>query len=344
MHLALEDLTAPGFSGLAARIGSAAEELQMKAYLIGGIVRDLLLIEENRRAAPDRARLSFPDVDIMLEGDALVFVGQLRNNWRRYFPQIPPPVKGAAFRRYKTAKLEFAEEILPGIGRLDFSTARSETYPVPGGRPDISAGDLKSDLARRDFSINAMAISLAPADFGELRDSFNGGGDLRERKIRVLHEQSFVDDPARLIRALRFVVRLRFALEEKTAQLFSQAVEARRLSTVPAFRVFDEFRKALNEEDVLRVVRELEQTKLLEQIHPRLRAGKEFLACFDEAKSRQCTSANPAGRARTGQWRTALPLLLAELSGGEYQELLRSFNVPAKEEKRLLEERQLHAH
>jgi tRNA nucleotidyltransferase (CCA-adding enzyme) len=220
MFVPLEELLGPDFGGLCAQIGLAAGDCQMRAYLIGGIVRDLLPMLGFGAVRHKAGRICFPDIDIMLEGDALVMVKHLRDHWRKYFPQTPMPAKVASYRHYKTAKLLFNEEILPGVDRLDFSTARSEMYPTPGGRPVISAGDLGDDLARRDFSINAMAISLVPGDMGMLCDRFEGQLDLHEKRIKVLHERSFIDDPARLIRAVRFVVRLQFRLEENTAMLF----------------------------------------------------------------------------------------------------------------------------
>ncbi|HQH26772.1 MAG TPA: hypothetical protein PLP17_05190, partial [Oligoflexia bacterium] len=200
-----EKIAGKDCAGFARRIGEIAGAQGVNAYLVGGFVRDVLL------------GICSPDIDFMLEGDALLFVEQLSRSWSDYFPSLAAPARIAKFSRYKTAKIWFAGQVLPGVDRLDFSSARTEHYPVPGGRPVVASGDLYADLARRDFSVNAMAINITSGDDGMLCDFFGGQDDLALKLLRVLHARSFIDDPVRAIRAARLMSRLGFTLEPETA-------------------------------------------------------------------------------------------------------------------------------
>ena len=241
------------------RISDAANAMGVSTYLVGGMLRDALL------GIP-----SF-DLDIMVEGDAPAFAKFLHAEWAERFPDDPLPKKPSIYKHYGTAKLRFSEPLVGDMGGSDFSSARTERYPVPGGKPEISAGDIRSDLQRRDFSVNALAMRLTGcpstgSPSGELIDLFDGQADLTVGQIRVLHEKSFLDDPARLIRAMRFCVRFKFVLEAVTQKLFFEAIENEYLKTLPTQRLAEEFRKGCDEPtgDVLRV--RLAECGMLEQI------------------------------------------------------------------------------
>jgi len=179
---------------------SIADELRALAlprgegvYLVGGTVRDILL-----------GRASF-DVDIAVEGDALEFARSLGGE-----------VTGHG--RFGTAVVRFSD------GRhWDVVTARFETYAAPAALPDVQAGTIEEDLARRDFTVNAMAASLGD-DFGRIVDPHSGRTDLDARVIRVLHPLSFVDDPTRIFRAVRYEVRLGFRMDPETERLAREGV------------------------------------------------------------------------------------------------------------------------
>lgn len=256
------------------RISDAANAMGVSTYLVGGMLRDALL------GIP-----SF-DLDIMVEGDAPAFAKFLHAEWAERFPDDPLPKKPSIYKHYGTAKLRFSEPLVGDMCGIDFSSARTERYPVPGGKPEISAGDIRSDLQRRDFSVNALAMRLTGcpstgspstgspstgspstgSPSGELIDLFDGQADLTVGQIRVLHEKSFLDDPARLIRAMRFCVRFKFVLEAVTQKLFFEAIENEYLKTLPTQRLAEEFRKGCDEPtgDVLRV--RLAECGMLEQI------------------------------------------------------------------------------
>lgn len=158
-------------------------------YLVGGIVRDWLLGRVNT------------DLDLVIEGDAIAFANRMQ---QEYGGSVLP------HDRFGTAKWTTSN------GEIDFVTARSETYAAPAALPTVTAGLMIDDLRRRDFSINTLALRLDGDHLGELVDLFNGKADLTAGVVRVLHEDSFVDDPTRIFRAVRYEQRLGFQIEPQT--------------------------------------------------------------------------------------------------------------------------------
>ena len=202
-------------------IGSIADERGLPAYVVGGFVRDIFLKRRNL------------DLDVVVEGDALSFAQNLSS------------VENASLimhRQFGTATL-----ILPNNLKIDVATARKEKYPASGALPVVEPGSLKDDLFRRDFTINAMAIGINRQDFGHLRDDFNGLADLKKKKVRVLHKLSFMDDPTRILRAVRFEQRFQFHMEAKTLELLRAALKKKAYNAVKSERYFNEFKKILNE-------------------------------------------------------------------------------------------------
>ena len=168
-------------------------------YLVGGTVRDLLLGEP-----------SF-DVDIAVEGDAIALAEALAQ-------ALGGRVR--THRKFGTAAVFYGER-----GRVDVVTARTESYDAPAVLPSVEHAGIHDDLFRRDFTINAMAVSLREDDLGQLVDPFGGRTDLEARRIRVLHARSFVDDPTRIFRAVRYENRLGFRMDEETLRLAHDSVE-----------------------------------------------------------------------------------------------------------------------
>ena len=184
MKFSLNNLNAR-YLKLIRQIGQEAAQSGIKAYLVGGCVRDLLLKKRNC------------DIDIVVEGDAIIFSAYLSKRYN---------VKAHHYGQFKTATLFFPENI-----RIDLATARKEHYPRPGMLPVVAAGPIYDDLFRRDFTVNAMAMSIHPSSFAEMVDYFGGYEDLKNKKIRILHEKSFLDDPTRILRAVRFEQRFHFS-------------------------------------------------------------------------------------------------------------------------------------
>ena len=206
---------------VAGRMGADRGE---EVYLAGGSVRDLLLRNEAL------------DVDLLVVGDGLAFAQKMSRI-----------IKGelTRFDAFQTARI-----VAPDGGKVDVATARLEQYPESGALPRVHPGTLQDDLARRDFTINAMAIDLGKLDFGRLYDPFNGVSDLHDGIIRILHERSFVDDPTRIFRALRFSQRFGFRLATATDTALVTAVQRDRLEMVSGDRLRREVAAILSEEPV----------------------------------------------------------------------------------------------
>ena len=214
-------------------IGQEADRTNQSAYVVGGCVRDIFLKRENL------------DLDIVVEGDA----GSIARRWRHKYSA---PLK--EYDRFGTATV-----YLNGDIRIDFARARQETYPYPAALPVVRPGSIQEDLFRRDFTINAMAIRINDKNFGELVDVYHGLEDLKKGKIRVLHTKSFIDDPTRILRAVRFEQRFHFRLESLTSKLLTEAMQKNALSAVKPERYFAEFKKVLGEEHPGRCLKRLGQ-------------------------------------------------------------------------------------
>ncbi|HSP06552.1 MAG TPA: CBS domain-containing protein [Acidobacteriota bacterium] len=226
---------------LLAESGTIAEKLGYKIYLVGGMVRDLLLHRDNM------------DLDLVVEGDGIRFAEEFG---RAFGCEV------AAHSRFGTARM-----IFPDRFKLDVATARTESYHAPAALPMVQGGILRQDLYRRDFTINTLAIDLAPGNFGSLVDYFGGWDDIHQGVIRVLHSLSFIDDPTRTLRAIRFATRFNFQISHDTKRLLSGAVESRILDKLSGKRFWTELRNVLTEEHPIPAVRMLHHYKLLQFIH-----------------------------------------------------------------------------
>jgi len=229
------------------RAGHFADEKGWKAYLVGGSVRDLLLHEKTI------------DLDILVEGHGLEFARDFARSEQGAFK---------LYRRFATALV-----ILPGGIKVDVTTTRSETYPSPGALPVVLPSTLEDDLRRRDFTINALAVSLNRSTFGLLTDLGGGLADLKQGLIRVLHADSFRDDPTRIFRAVRFQQRLGFAIEPETARLIRTAVDLKMFEQVSAERLRRELDLIFTEAHPARAIESMADFDQLRFIHPRLAFG-----------------------------------------------------------------------
>lgn len=242
-------------------IGEVAAKNGFSAYAVGGFVRDLLLHKQNL------------DLDIVVEGNGIEFAAKLAKH-----------LKGE-IRTHE--KFNTAVVILPNGLKLDIATARLEYYEYPAAMPTIELSSIKLDLYRRDFTINAMAIHLAPDTFGTLIDFFNCQNDIKDRRIRILHNLSFVEDPTRIFRAIRFEQRMGSRMAKHTERLIKSAVKmdlfaslskpGRPKATTPrkrtrmGYRIFNEIKLLLSEEKPLAAIKRLGQFDLLKFLHPSLK-------------------------------------------------------------------------
>ncbi|MDP1945932.1 MAG: hypothetical protein Q8L77_00395 [Nitrospirota bacterium] len=225
-------------------LGALADERGASLYLVGGVVRDLLLGHVTL------------DLDLTVEGDGVAFARLVADRYRAGL---------AVFERFATARLVFPDGL-----KMDIATTRRESYALPGILPTVQPASIEEDLYRRDFTINAIALQLNPGQFGRLLDAYGGQRDLRARTIRVLHAGSFQDDPTRIFRAIRFEQRLKFRLERNTSRLLAQAASTNLIQQLSGPRLQNEILLLLGERDPVRVMARLSQLTLLRFLHRRL--------------------------------------------------------------------------
>ncbi|THI85141.1 MAG: CCA tRNA nucleotidyltransferase [Nitrospira sp. CG24A] len=225
-------------------LGNLADEGGVSLYLVGGVVRDLLLKRETC------------DLDLTVEGDGIAFARLVADRYRAGL---------AVFERFATARLAFPDGL-----KMDIATTRRESYAQPALLPTVQPAAMEEDLSRRDFTINAMAVQLNRATFGQLFDPYGGQRDLRARVIRVLHAGSFQDDPTRIFRAIRFEQRFGFRLDPATARLLAQAASMNLIQRLSGPRLQNEVLLLFAERDPARAMARLGQLKLLRFLHRHL--------------------------------------------------------------------------
>lgn len=218
----------PFFWELLTQASLQAQERGWHLYLVGGAVRDLLLRqlrESEKSPYPLPSTLTLTDIDLVVDGfyqSSGVGAGvELAKALQQLYPDARLEVHGA----FQTAALFWQKDQAIGTG-VDIATARTEFYPYPAANPEVEASSIRQDLYRRDFTINALALRLTPPRAGELLDFFGGLLDLQAHQIRVLHANSFIEDPTRIYRAVRFAVRLGFKIEPTTEGYIRYAVKS----------------------------------------------------------------------------------------------------------------------
>jgi tRNA nucleotidyltransferase (CCA-adding enzyme) len=239
----LKEKFPPEIYGLLKLSGEVADGMGFNAYLVGGSVRDLLRGEENL------------DIDIVIEGDGLSFARTLGERLQ---------AKVRAHHKFGTA------QIFSGNFKIDVATARTEYYESPAALPKVETSSIKKDLYRRDFTINTLTLKLNPKEFGLLIDFFGGQRDLREKTIRVLHNLSFVEDPTRAFRAIRFAERFGFKISKHTENLIKSTIEMNLFDKLSGPRLYEELLLAFYETDPANTLKRLSYFGLLKIIHPNL--------------------------------------------------------------------------
>lgn len=239
-------------------ISQVADELGHAAFVVGGFVRDLFLYRPNE------------DIDIVVEGDGIAFARAFAKKFK------------ARIHSHKT--FGTAVIIFPDGFKIDVATARLEYYRSPAALPDVEMSSIKLDLFRRDFTINTLAIRLTPEKFGQLIDFFSAQKDIKDKAIRVLHNLSFVEDPTRVFRAIRFEQRFGFTIGKLTASLIDNAVKMDFFERLSARRVFTEIRLILEEENPTPALIRMQDFGLLKVIHPTLVLDKELIELLNAAK------------------------------------------------------------
>lgn len=237
-------------------IGNLADTMGYHAYLVGGFVRDLLLRNENY------------DVDIVIEGDGITFAEEMVNAFS---------VKIRPHTEFATAKVIYQDGF-----KMDIATARLEYYKAPAALPVVEHSSLKLDLHRRDFTINTLAISLNKNTFGQLIDFFGAQRDIKEKTIRVLHSLSFVEDPTRVFRAIRFENRFGFQIGKHTLNLIKNAIKMNFLSKIKGKRIWTELSLIMLEDEPEKILKRLQELDLLKFISPYLIFNKDKEKLFNQ--------------------------------------------------------------
>jgi tRNA nucleotidyltransferase (CCA-adding enzyme) len=271
--------------------GEMAQRQGRKLYLVGGVVRDLLL-----------GRANF-DLDLVLEGDAVKLAQELADIKKG---------KVTVHSRFGTAKLRWDN------WSVDLTTARAETYAKPCVLPTVKSASIKEDLFRRDFTINAMAIELSASHYGQLLDLFGGQDDLEHKLFRVLHEKSFIDDATRIWRGLRYEQRLNFRLETVTLQLLKRDISY--LDKVSGDRIRHELELVLKEAYPEKVLSRADELGVLSKVHPALKGDSWLAGKFEQARKISSPDSPSMG--------LSLALLTYRLSEEEDEELISYLRLP----------------
>jgi tRNA nucleotidyltransferase (CCA-adding enzyme) len=285
-------------------VGSLGDRAE-GVYVVGGTVRDILLGEE-----------SF-DVDIAVEGDAIAFARALAEVLGG---RVTP------HQKFGTAIVSY------GAGeRVDVVTTRTEFYDAPGALPTVERAGLREDLFRRDFTINAMAASLKPVDFGRLVDPFGGRADLRAGVLRVLHNLSFIEDPTRIFRGIRYEARYGLRLDEHSSRLARGCIEMGLVGDLSSARLRDELVLLLEDPGATGGIRRLGELGVDRAIHPRLRGDDEAALLFARARELR----DELG-IDVPAWRVGIAVLARELSSDEAFDWLERLRVRKRDIDRIV--------
>ncbi|MBI3764568.1 MAG: CBS domain-containing protein [Chloroflexi bacterium] len=286
----LESALTPARLALLRLIGETAREMRCSLFIVGGFARDLLL------GTPSQ------DFDLVVEGDAIALAralarkhgGRVRSHSRFGTAKWLMAERKSQIPKSKTqSPISPPQSAISNLqSAIDFVSARTEFYSHPTALPQVERGSIKLDLHRRDFTINTLAVRLDADHFGELLDFWGGERDLRDRLVRVLHSISFVDDPTRILRAVRLEQRLGFRIEARTQELIGHALPL--LDKVSGDRVRHELEFILAEAEPEKMLRRLAELDVLPHIHPAL--------VWDEWVERKFGEARGKGQGSSETW------------------------------------------
>ena len=302
-------------------IGKVSRNEGLKSYLVGGMVRDLLLGLDNL------------DMDIVVENDAKRLAEALVKKFSNC-------ELSAKHDRFHTAKVVF--NINGKKIPVDLASTREEIYEHSAALPTVSISDLKRDLYRRDFTINALAVSLLPEDFGDVIDLFDGLLDLKEKKIRVLHELSFIDDPTRMIRAVRFACKLGFRIEENTQRLLKEAIDSKQfdnlIEKIRGDRVKIEIRYLFNLPNIEEAIKTFFDSRIYQMVSTDLNPELSLRGALATKQSANVThneiaSSPPKAGPRNDmkQWLIYLSLIIKDLNPEQQGKIMKNLQLTGDE-------------
>ena len=301
------------------QIGEVAEDLKYNAFVVGGFVRDLLMKQANL------------DLDIVIEGNGITFA-------KKFAQTIGGRVK--THERFLTAKV-----FLPDDFHIDIATARLEYYDYPAALPTVELSSIKLDLYRRDFTINAMAIQLNPSQFGNLLDFFNCQNDLKHKAIRVLHNLSFVEDPTRIFRAIRFEKRMDFIIVTHTKRLIRNAVKMKLFNKGDDPRFFTELKLIFSEENPIPAIQRLGKLGLFSflwpDLKPHLKIDRRLNHMLNQALRALSWWKMLFLNEECHSWQVYLLTIMGRSTIRELQSFCNRFSLPQKDADQLIRQKEL---
>jgi tRNA nucleotidyltransferase (CCA-adding enzyme) len=310
----MEDRLPARAMSLVRALSNIAKDLDITVYLVGGTVRDMIMLK------------GVSDLDVSVAGDMTKLL--------EVIPQKFPVKKIKRHPRFKTATIFFEDG-----WKLDLSSARVEYYERPGALPVVSQASIQLDLQRRDFTINALAISLNEDDFGRLFDFYRGFQDIKEGLVRVLHSLSIIEDPTRAFRAVRFATRLGFKISKMTQGLIENAVRGGFLHNTHPRRLLTELIYVFEENETYKAMELVDHLGLLASIHPDLKLNPITKSLIRQVDRVRDWFHLTFGREGTPFWLVYFLAVTEPLSQDDLERLAKNLDVNRKEAKILINER-----
>jgi tRNA nucleotidyltransferase (CCA-adding enzyme) len=296
------------------RAGEVAARRGEAAYLVGGAVRDLLLRNVNL------------DLDLVIEGEGIPFSKELA--------QLFPHCRVRFHEKFGTAVVLFDDGF-----KIDVATARHEYYARPGALPTVETSSIKRDLYRRDFTINTLAVSLNPRTLGQVIDFFGGARDIKEKVIRVLHNLAFVEDPTRILRAIRFSSRFGFAIAKHTLNLMRAAIRMNLFERVEGKRLLNELLYMLNEKNPLPPLLMMAGYGVFQALHPALNFTNKSKDLVEAVVGVLSWWKYLFLKDKIESWIVHFFALADSLHDEEFAHVMERFSIPASKVQRLVRER-----
>jgi tRNA nucleotidyltransferase (CCA-adding enzyme) len=310
----LEEMVPKRVTGILRRAGEVAQLRGEEVYLVGGAVRDLLLRKQNL------------DIDLVIEGEGIPFARQLAQEF--------PGARVRGHEKFGTAVILFSDGF-----KVDVATARHEYYSRPGALPTVETSSMKRDLYRRDFTMNTLAIALNPMVLGKLIDFFGGARDIKEGIIRVLHNLAFVEDPTRILRAVRFSTRFGFAIGKHTLTLMRAAIKMKMFDKVEGKRLLNELIHMLDEKSPLPPLSLMGELGILRALHPALTFSPKTKELVESIAGVLSWWKYLFMKDRLAPWLVYFLALTDPAGEPEFEEALSRFSVPLPKVKRFAAER-----
>jgi tRNA nucleotidyltransferase (CCA-adding enzyme) len=296
------------------RAGAVAADRGEEVFLVGGAVRDLLLRNHNL------------DIDLVIEGQGIPFARQLAEEFS--------DCRVRGHEKFGTAVMLF-----PDGFKIDVATARHEYYARPGALPTVETSSLKRDLFRRDFAMNTLAVSLNPKTFGQVTDFFGGARDIKEKVIRVLHNLAFVEDPTRILRAVRFSSRFGFAIGKHALNLMKGAIKMKIFDRVEGKRLLNELIHILEEKNPLVALHQTASLGILPALHPSLSFNAKVAELFESVAAVLSWWKYLFDKSRLVPWVIYFLALTDVLSDDDFEGVMRRFSFPSSQIDQMLRER-----